>query len=174
MLLLGRINEICRVICLQKCVEDKVINLDKKIDYTKADSSMKKLFSRAVAVLLASTIVFTSTGLSTFAANFDPKTANVVIYSSDETNDSITSDNTTTDSNPTTLDTDSSLESDTPNSNEADMQDTTDNTEVSTDSPSKDSKLPTSDSDSSNENTLDNSSTSDSKSEVTDNEDVTI
>lgn len=135
---------------------------------------MKKLFSRAVAVLLASTIVFTSTGLSTFAANFDPKTANVVIDSSDETNDSITSDNTTTDSNPTTLDTDSSLESDTTNSNEADIQDTTDNTEVSTDSPSKDSKLPTSDSDSSNENTLDNSSTSDSKSEVTDNEDVTI
>ena len=43
---MGRINEICRVICLQKCVEDKVINLDKKIDYTKADSSMKKLFSR--------------------------------------------------------------------------------------------------------------------------------
>ena len=44
---MGKINEICRVICLQKCVTDKVIDLDKKIDYTKAESSLTKLFSRS-------------------------------------------------------------------------------------------------------------------------------
>lgn len=149
----------------------------------RGETNMKKLFSRAFAVLLASTIVFTSTGFSTFASNFDPKTANVVTYSSIQTNGSISGADTTTDSNSTTIETDSNSEAYNSNSNEPDTLATNETTDVSidvsidvsTNNPSKDSDLPTTDSDSSTENPLDNSSTSDSQSEVTDNdEDVTI
>lgn len=135
---------------------------------------MKKLFSKAFAVLLASTIAFTGTGFSTFAANSDPNFANVVNYSSMETNDSITSKDSTTDSSSATVDTDSTSESGTSNTDTTESQDGANNTDPSTNDVTTDSDLPTTDSDSNSEKPLDNTSTSDSQSEVTDKEDVTI
>jgi pectate disaccharide-lyase len=135
---------------------------------------MRKLFSRAFAVLLASTIVFTNTSYSTFAASFDTKIANVVINDSTSITQSNTSDTTTSNDSESTLSNDvTSTESDTQKTDES-TQNGTDSTTDTTDSISTDPNDSTStETDTTTDNSLDNSSTSDSQSEVTNDTDAT-
>ncbi|MFA9377939.1 MAG: Ig-like domain-containing protein [Lachnotalea sp.] len=73
---------------------------------------MKKLLSRALAMLLTSTIVFSSTGYTTLAANFSPNSANVYTLNSVKTStDRSGITNTTEEVLDVATTTDSSVES---------------------------------------------------------------